>query len=277
MATLKNTTVDTTGAIQLPVGTTAQRPTASAGHMRYNSTFKTVETYDGTRWRYMPDIVRNGLVLYLDAGEPASYPGSGTTWTDLSGNGNNGTLTNGPTYSSSNGGSIVFDGVNDFITTNNQLDPVAYGLFADATSFWSVSSWFSPDITNTSGGAITGKGGGTGGVATYVVWETGTTLSTRLRGGSILTISSSLESSSWYEVVITWDGTTAKAYLNGNFISDITVGTAAKQSNNFCVGATAGGLNTFYKGNIADTKVYNRALTPQEIQQNYLALKGRFS
>ena len=109
MATLKNTIIDTTGALQLPVGTTAQRPTAAAGHMRYNSTFKTVETYTGTRWEYMPDIVRDGLVLNLDAGEPSSYPGTGTAWTDLSGNGNTGTLTNGPTYSSANGGSIVFD------------------------------------------------------------------------------------------------------------------------------------------------------------------------
>lgn len=54
------------------------------------------------------------LLLWLDAEQPGSYPETGTTWTDLSGNGNNGTLTNGPTYSS---GSIVFDGVNDFITT----------------------------------------------------------------------------------------------------------------------------------------------------------------
>ena len=58
-------------------------------------------------------IVRSGLVLHLDAARPASYPGSGTTWTDLSGQGNNGTLTNGPTYSSANGGSIVLDGTND--------------------------------------------------------------------------------------------------------------------------------------------------------------------
>ena len=63
-----------------------------------------------------PNIVTNGLVLYLDAGNTKSYSGSGTTWTDLSGNGNNGTLTNGPAYDSANLGGILFDGNNDYIT-----------------------------------------------------------------------------------------------------------------------------------------------------------------
>ena len=60
-----------------------------------------------------PRIPTSGLIFYLDAANTRSYPGSGTTWTDLSGNGNTGTLTNGPTYSSANGGQIVFDGSND--------------------------------------------------------------------------------------------------------------------------------------------------------------------
>ena len=64
---------------------------------------------------HSPSLVMNGLVLALDAANPKSYPGSGTTWTDLSGRGNTGTLTNGPTYSSANGGSLVFDGTNDYV------------------------------------------------------------------------------------------------------------------------------------------------------------------
>jgi hypothetical protein len=66
-------------------------------------------------------LVRNGLVLALDAGRTLSYPGSGTTWTDLSGNGNTGTLTNGPTYSSANGGSLVFDGVDDYVNLGSSI------------------------------------------------------------------------------------------------------------------------------------------------------------
>ena len=70
---------------------------------------------------YNSKIVTDGLVLCLDAGNSKSYPGTGTTWTDLSGRGNTGTLTNGPTYSSANGGSIVFDGSNDFVQCTGSL------------------------------------------------------------------------------------------------------------------------------------------------------------
>lgn len=66
-----------------------------------------------------PDIITDGLVFCLDAANSKSYPGTGTAWTDLSGNDNNGTLTNGPTFDSSNGGSIVFDGVNDQVNCGN--------------------------------------------------------------------------------------------------------------------------------------------------------------
>ena len=68
-----------------------------------------------------PTIVNNGLILALDAADNNSYSGSGTTWSDLSGNNNTGTLTNGPTFGSTNGGTIVFDGTNDYaeITTRN--------------------------------------------------------------------------------------------------------------------------------------------------------------
>ena len=68
-----------------------------------------------------PNVVEDGLVLALDAGNTQSYPGSGTAWTDISGKGNNGTLTNGPTYSSADGGAIVFDGINDHIDLGTQL------------------------------------------------------------------------------------------------------------------------------------------------------------
>lgn len=63
-----------------------------------------------------PKIVSEGLVLYLDAANSKSYSGTGTTWTDLSGNSNNATLVNGPTYSSLNGGGIVLDATDDFIS-----------------------------------------------------------------------------------------------------------------------------------------------------------------
>ena len=66
-------------------------------------------------FNFSPKIVTNGLVLALDAANTKSYPGSGTVWSDLTPNGNNGALTNGPTFNSANGGSIVFDGTNDYL------------------------------------------------------------------------------------------------------------------------------------------------------------------
>ena len=77
---------------------------------------------------YSPKIIRDGLVLCLDAANPKSYPGTGTAWTDLSGSGNNGTLVNGPVYSSANGGSIDFDGSNDYSSLSSNIIP-ATGAF----------------------------------------------------------------------------------------------------------------------------------------------------
>ena len=94
MATLKNTLIDDTGYFQLPSGTTAQRPgSPSAGYMRWNTTDGVMEIYDGSTWKTIGydggALTTTNLILHLDANDTNSYPGSGTTWTDLSGNGNN--------------------------------------------------------------------------------------------------------------------------------------------------------------------------------------------
>lgn len=106
MASLKNTTINDTGHLTIPSGTLLQRPaTPSAGMFRYNSEYKLNEFYNGTEWTTSTgenSIVQNGLVLWLDAGLSSSYPGSGTTWNDLSGNGYNFTI-NASAYSTSGG------------------------------------------------------------------------------------------------------------------------------------------------------------------------------
>jgi hypothetical protein len=72
----------------------------------------------------IPNVVTAGLMMYVDAGVPASYPGSGTTWNDLSGNGRNLTLINGPTFNAGlNGGALVFDGTNDYLSTTSFANP----------------------------------------------------------------------------------------------------------------------------------------------------------
>ena len=88
---------------------------------------------------YNTSIVTSGLVMCLDAGNPKSYPGSGTTIRDVTGNGYNGTLTNGPTFSSANGGVIVLDGINDYIDVQGiNLSSSSYTIFA-ATRYVNVS------------------------------------------------------------------------------------------------------------------------------------------
>ena len=80
-----------------------------------------------------PDIIQDGLVFEVDASDRNSYPTTGTTWFDLSGNRNNGTLTNGPTFNSANGGSIVFDGTNDFVNCGTS--------FTNLTTQLSINLW----------------------------------------------------------------------------------------------------------------------------------------
>jgi hypothetical protein len=115
MATLKNTLIDDTGYLQLPSGTTAQRPVSpSAGYMRFNTTESVVEVYSNGQWKsfaYADGIpVTDGLIMYLDAGDTNSYPGTGGTWTDLSGNGNNATIYGTNTWTSTDGGKFDFRG-----------------------------------------------------------------------------------------------------------------------------------------------------------------------
>ena len=80
---------------------------------------------------HSPRIVTDGLVFCVDAGDKMSYPGAGTTWTDLSKNRNNGTLTNGPTFDSANGGSIVFDGTDDYVNFGSQTWDISTNLTID--------------------------------------------------------------------------------------------------------------------------------------------------
>ena len=279
MATLKNTTVSDTGAVQLPVGTTAQRTVSpSAGQMRYNSTFKTVETYDGSRWRYMPDIVRNGLVLHLDAGEPSSYSGSGTTWTDLSGNSSNGTLTNGPTYDSANGGSIVFDGSNDYVS----VIPFPAN-FPTGSSARTLCALF--NASSVSGGReIFGIGANSANGSRSALWiDSSNKIGVECQGPAVITSNWS-GINNWVYLCASLQATTAHSfliYVNGSLVSGAeTVGTNVilNTANSECRIGTVPTANTahMFVGKISNVSLYNRALTSKEIKQNFEALRGRF-
>ncbi|NBW15877.1 MAG: LamG domain-containing protein [Caulobacteraceae bacterium] len=223
-------------------------------------------------------IVTTGLVLNLDAGNSASYSGSGTTWTDLSGYGNNGTLVNGPTFSSANGGSILFDGTNDYMSAT------LGGSGCDRTTF-SVDWWTRPTAVSNYDQLILMNSSGTAG--TY--WQ-GFTFTTNSLGqwsvGTALFTASATETSTstlftngqWCHVVISFDGTTMKAYKNA---VEVMSASSSVHSSNFVllqVGAGPGFFqNTYFDGNLAALKVYSgKALSAAEVTQNFNALRGRY-
>jgi hypothetical protein len=212
---------------------------------------------------YNPTIITNGLVLCLDAGNTKSYPGSGTTWTDLSGNGNTGTITNGPTYSSSNGGSLVFDGVNDSVYMTNP------GI----SQTFSVSSWI--NCTNVaSSNNIVSKNG------PYFM----RIVSSKVRfnvltdGGWLFQDGTTVLSNNvWYNLTMVYDGSTWKGYINSNLEFSVPKTGLITSNSSLYIGYTPDvGEQAGFNGNISQVSIYNRALTASEIQQNYNATKSRF-
>jgi hypothetical protein len=218
-------------------------------------------------------IITSGLVLYLDAGNTASYAGSGTTWTDLSSSGNNGTLTNGPTYSSSNGGSIVFDGSNDIVSS--------FSTQISGTGSKTISSWIKLNTTSRAGIAGTrslaewgwGFTANRSGVGTLDFYDT---------QGSSLSAAAGLGTNIWYHVTVTFDDSRiVTLYVNGSQVAISSTPFAALNASTFngVIGNEDEYTNPFYhpfRGNIAQVAIYNRALTAAEVLQNYNALSPRF-
>ena len=220
-----------------------------------------------------PDIVDTGLVLALDAADRNSYPGSGTTWTDLSGNGNNGTLVNGPTFNSANGGSIVFDGTNDYaeVPTTSSINDCLSGDFA-------YELWTFPKTNGFVFGKIFAKGAyqqstGFNGLRYRTSdFNTAWQFNTNNESLTLFTLPPNI----WYHLVITRSGTTLSGYLNGNITSSYTT------SFNFCgnfplrISANSQGNPDTTSQNLPVFRQYNRALTATEIQQNFNATRSRF-
>jgi hypothetical protein len=224
-------------------------------------------------------IVTNGLVLNLNAADPNSYPGSGTTWTDTSGLSNNGTLTNGPTFNSSNGGSIMFDGTNDRVDVPN-ASSLNFGTGEFTVLLWvaGISSYPGNDKT--------------------LIWK-GSRFDGNLAGWSIVWAGSPQD---LYFIIgsssARLEGRTNPNFgLNGwtgfkmigmqrsgtswNQIVDTTITNLGTFSGNVDNTDTLYlGYNGYYGSylnyRVASTIIYNRALTAAEVAQNYNAQKARF-
>ena len=221
-----------------------------------------------------PTVVTDGLVLALDAADTNSYSGIGTTWYDLSGKGNTGTLTNGPTYSSDNGGAIVFDGSDDHVTL-----PSSSTL--GKSIYYTTSAWIRYEDTDYTGWMIVcdsvnyGTGGG------YMMWisnhtpATGKLLASYDGAWQYGTIR--IPPNTWTNVAISKNNNQLSFYINGVF--DVTRTYSFNSSTSSAVvdigGSPRNGTYRF-NGNISQVSIYNKALSASEIQQNFNALRGRF-
>lgn len=219
--------------------------------------------------------VTTGLVLYYDIDNATSYPGSGTTVTDLQGN-SNAALVNGPTYTD---GYLAFDGVNDYLMTSTSL---ASKVTTDITS---ISMWAYPMdngvLLSERGEASLASGWHdsqmemVGGTMKFGMWN----------GSGISTITSTIATplNAWYNFTIVYDGTKLIAYVNGSSAGTVTF---ARQN------PIEGGAGIHYAiagedstdmgdGGYANMRlgqflVYNTALTADEVLQNYNAAKRRY-
>jgi prepilin-type N-terminal cleavage/methylation domain-containing protein len=218
-------------------------------------------------------IVTEGLVLSLDADNQVSYPGTGNTWFDLSGNENHGTLVNSIGYSSANFGSLTFDGVDDYVSLDNPINNFTLGT---------IECWFKLNTpldnnyhqiltrTNTNIGTFTLEKADTNNFRFNMRLSTVTP--------QYIIESDDAATSNWTHLVGTYDGQIQRFYINSveqttsNTISGVidTGGTPA-----FRIGGNTNGSAPF-AGNIAQVSIYNRALTAEEVQQNFNATRNKF-
>ena len=218
-----------------------------------------------------PDIVEDGLVLCLDAGNRESYTGSGDIWNELSNN-MSAELVNSPTFNSQNNGFFQFVS-DDYarIPNNTLLDTqtpsVEVWIKTNATT--QLGFWFEKGTVNSQ----------------YSLFQSNGTLIWRQSiGGSLrdltITTSNFINTSNWYQVVGTFTSGRRRLYVNNNLVnSDTVTGTLGTNTGGMSIGAYGGYTGSksyYYNGNLAICRVYNKELTSTEVLQNYNAIKGRF-
>jgi len=217
---------------------------------------------------YNPQIVTNGLILCLDAANIKSYPGSGTTWTDLSTNSNNGTLTNGPTFSSANGGSIVFDGIDDYAqcSANTSVTTATFLV-------WMYRNGSQVDFTGIlmSRGA-TANGLNFNGTSNQIGYHWNSDANAHYWGSGL-----TVPNLTWCMIAVSVSTSSATAYLCQS--SGITTATNILNHPSVTLSSTRVGYDInfrYFKGQIAQALIYNRGLTADEVAQNFNATRGRF-
>jgi hypothetical protein len=226
-----------------------------------------------------PNTVTDGLILYLDAANTKSYVSGSTIWTDIAA-GNNGTLVNGPTFSAAAVGSIVFDGSNDYVNTLKNSN-------ISGNSSATISTWFNAtSVTGLIALALIGDSDTTlGGMGICIgINGVGSVSVEFWNGNGMRTTTNIIQTNQWYNIVATKSlgaiNSNTLLYING--VSQSFTVTSANTPNiinsPISIGAIKGSISTqfYFPGRIAQTSIYNRALSATEVLQNYNATKGRY-
>ena len=220
------------------------------------------------------NIVRDGLIAWYDVLFQTSYPDSGTTWYDLSGNDYNGTLVNGVGYDSANGGTLTFDGSNDHI----QLGTAS--KFLPSPSQTTIEVWLKPDVINvyrkifttmnSGSSAITGIyfSQGSSPYKLYFGLKTSTTQ-------AIIVYNTDISTTNYSHIVCTYNNPTAKIYINGALVVSGSIGGTIGTGGIARISGYDNGSEIF-DGNIGSFRIYSKALSADEITHNYKVTKGRF-
>lgn len=285
MATFKNSSVAGTGGIVLPKGTADERPASpNNGYVRYNTDTKTVETYNTnvdrnpTGWLPQPDIVREGLVWYLDAAEPTSF-NNGANWNDISGRypGTGLEKFGSPSLNTLGGAKCVH-----FTGDNQYFESGVLNTADQPTDEGTIEAWIYPQSEITSGdrGTLVRINGG---ASMYHSWNKG---NQRLSSywyshpsNGYHETGPTMARNTWHYTAAAWnylDGVNGyvEQYTNGvGSTSGTAVGSSAT-GNAIEIGHESSGRQ--YSGGIAIVRIYNRRLTPDEIKHNYHAQRARF-
>lgn len=245
-----------------PTPTTTETPTQTPSNTS-TSTPTNTPTPTST-----PLIVpENGLVLYLDAGDSNSYSGTGNQWFDISGNNNTGTLQNSPTYSSSDGGTLSFNGSSQYVTFNTPAN-IPLG-----NSNYTISVWFNANSLGSGGFVGWGGYGATNQVTALRLTTTGLN---HYWWGNDLIIDTPISLNTWYYVVARFNGTNREIWLNNVKIANDTPGSShnVTQSTNLTVGRTY--TNEYFNGKLSNLEIYNRAISDAEMTEIYNDYYNRF-
>lgn len=226
---------------------------------------------------HSPKLVTDGLVLCYDAANKLSYPGTGTGWYDLTNNANNGTLTNGPTFSNVDGGNFVFDALDDYVNCGNG-STINFG-----TGDFTIEMWASRSTNATTNLRLLSKGGDSDLAisAGFAFFGSDGGMNFAVNPGSTRTIISAASYSvgEWFNVVgVVQRSSTMRTYKNATLIQSTAspVGSVSNASVDLNIARNTASANLYWSGQVSIVRMYNRALTATEVLQNYNANKTRF-